>query len=131
MTEALPQELEAYCFGCPNVDEVEEVLRRFGFRLTFTMPAVKRRLTQTSLPAQYHFQGPDGMELLYLAGRDVGNEQRRLPPHQSRFWAVAGSSPQTYTSVLAALAKHWALQWQTPPGQPITSPGLKGVPTGV
>ena len=109
--------LEAFCSSCPNPNEVAAVLQGFGFQSTFTMKAVVRRKTTVSIPAQYHFEGPDGMEILYLAGRDVGDEKTRLPRHESRFWAFPGADSTRYRLVISILASRWTLHWQTPLAQ--------------
>jgi hypothetical protein len=112
MSQMQIEELEAFCSSCPAPNDVEAALQNFGLSLTFTMKAVIRRTAQVSIPAQYHFEGPDGTEILYLAGRDVGDGQIRLPRHRSRFWAIPGADPERYRQVTAALAIQWALHWQ-------------------
>jgi len=112
MVQTHIQELEACCSSCPDPNDVEVLLREFGLKLTFTMKAVARRRVETSIAAQYHFEGPDGAEILYLAGRDVGDGEVRLPPHASRFWAIAGADLGMYRKVISALSGKWALQWK-------------------
>ncbi len=109
--------LEAFCSSCPDPNEVAAVLQGFGFQLTFSMKAAVRRTTTVSIPAQYHFDDPDGTEILYLAGRDVGDEKTRLPRHESRFWAFSGADSTRYQLVISILANRWTLHWQTPLAQ--------------
>lgn len=82
-----------------------------GLTLVFQMPAVTHRRVETSIAAQYHFVAADGTEVLYLAGRDVGDSSTLLRPHASRFWLIAGGNPTIMQTVLAILAARWSLQW--------------------
>lgn len=108
----IERQQEAYCSCCPTLQEVERSLQEHGFTLVFQMHGITRRHTETSIPAQYHFTSPDGTEILYLAGRDVGDRYTRLRPHASRFWVIMGNNPTVAHTVMTVLAARFGLQWQ-------------------
>jgi hypothetical protein len=109
------QELEAFCSTCPAPEEVTAFLRTLGFTLDFHMPAVIPSACSAValLPAQYHYQRPDGMSLIYLAGADSATEDGvRLPAHQSRFWAYSGSDAAAFGWITRRVARQWSFTWR-------------------
>ncbi len=92
------------------------MLEALGLRLTFEMAATSpaQDLRVAPLPAQFHFRGPRGLEVIYLAGKDVSYEQYHpLPPHASRWWAYPGANPLLCAQVTKALSARWQLHWRT------------------
>jgi hypothetical protein len=109
-------ELEAFCNTCPAQDGVTAFLQIMSFALDFHMPEVSSsaRSGVPPLPAQYHYGRPDGMSIIYLAGRDTPMNGERLPIHASRFWAYEGADLGTFRSITRALAVRWSFTWQRP-----------------
>jgi hypothetical protein len=105
--------LEAFCQTCPPVEQVTTLLQSIGFSLDFQMSASPTGLSGTpALPAQYHYQHGDGIEVIFLAGKDVPlDEGVRFPVHQSRWWVYPGAKQEGYTLAIQALASHWFLVW--------------------
>jgi hypothetical protein len=112
-----PTELSAFCSTCPPARDVTEALAPFGFTLTFfmeeqTFPAYS---ATPPIPPQYHYRHQtDGTEVIYLAGKDAGDEEERLPAHASRFWIYPGASSQSMHLVAQWCAAKWHLSWQRP-----------------
>ncbi|SRR5712692_1551226 len=65
------QALTAFCATCPDPQEVTTILRGLGFSLTFQMEAILYPASSEApdLPAQFHFQGHAGVEVIYLQDR--------------------------------------------------------------
>jgi hypothetical protein len=111
------QELEAFCHTCPTPQEVTTCLHTMGFTLVFQMLAYIPPASSAvaPLPAQFHYERPDGMSIIYLAGQDRADEaEERLPPHASRWWAYAGADPDVFSRVTHALAVTWSCSWLRP-----------------
>jgi len=109
------QELEAFCRTCPTPLEVTAFMRTLGFTLVFQMPAYQPSASSAvaPLPAQFHYERPDGVSIIYLAGQDnVDEEGERLPPHASRWWAYAGVDLDVFSRVTHALAVKWSCTWR-------------------
>jgi hypothetical protein len=109
------QELEAFCLTCPAPQEVTECLHTMGFTLVFQMPACIPSASSAvaPLPAQFHYERPDGVSIIYLAGQDSADEaEERLPPHASRWWVYAGADPDAFSRVTHALAITWSCTWR-------------------
>src|SRR5947209_1719990 len=105
------QILEAFCQACPPPQEVTAFLSLMGFRLAFESPAYQPSATSevAPLPAQFHYERPDGMSVIYLAGPDrAEHEEERFPPHASRWWAYAGSDPSALGQVTRVLKHKWS-----------------------
>jgi hypothetical protein len=111
------QELEAFCRTCPAPQEVTACLHTLGFTLVLQMPACIPSASSAvaPLPAQFHYERPDGTSIIYLAGQDrADEEEERLPPHASRWWAYAGADPDVLSLVTHALAVKWLCTWRRP-----------------
>lgn len=109
------QELEAFCHTCPPPQEVTAFMHIMGFRLVFQLPAYQPSATSAMapLPAQFHYERPDGTSVIYLAGPDrAEDEEERFPPHASRWWAYAGADPDVFNRVTHALAITWSYTWR-------------------
>ena len=107
------QELEAFCSTRPAPDEVTAFLEVLGFTLDFCMDAFPASANQLpALPAQYHYGRPDGMSIIYLAGRDTPMGGEHFPHHASRFWAYAGADARAFSWIRGALAGKWSFNWQ-------------------
>jgi hypothetical protein len=87
--------ITAFCHCCPSVTAVTQTLHAAGCHLQFSMDAISPPSWASggALPAQYHYTGPFGVEVLFLAGRDSSRNGERLPPHAARFW-IDGSPGQ-------------------------------------
>jgi hypothetical protein len=86
-----------------------------GFTLVFQLPAYLPSATSAvaPLPAQFHYERPDGLSVIYLAGPDrAEDEGERFPPHASRWWAYAGSDPSALGHVAHALTIKWSCTWR-------------------
>lgn len=113
MTQA--QELEAFCRTCPEPQEVTACMHTMGFRLVFQLPAYQPSATSAvaPLPAQFHYERPDGMSVIYLAGSDrAEDEGEQFPPHASRWWVYAGSDLSALFQVSHALTIKWSCTWR-------------------
>src|ERR1700757_600443 len=107
-------ELEAFCLSCPAPEQVISFLERLGMRLDFQMdafmPPAYSDLAQ--LPAQFHFEDASGMSIIYLAGEDKAPEDDvRLPPHKSRFWAYSGYDLSVFGQITQCVAHQWSFAW--------------------
>jgi hypothetical protein len=107
-------ELGAFCHSCPKKEVVTSFLERLGMRLDFQLdaflPPAHSELTQ--LPAQFHFEGPGGMSIIYLAGQDRAPEEgERFPPHKSRFWAYTGADAHVFGWITQSVAHQWSFTW--------------------
>lgn len=104
----------ALCQTRPPVQEVSSTLEKLAFLLDFHMPRQEfPASTRTpAVPAQYHYKEKGGTEVIYLEGRDSGEDGERLPDHASRFWIYPGSSPETVNTVKWVLASQWQLIWE-------------------
>ena len=89
--------ISAFCHYCPSVEEVTHTLRSAGCHLQFSMDACSPPSWASggAIPAQYHYTGPSGVEVLFLAGRDSAGNRERLPPHAARFWIDGGLGPRS------------------------------------
>jgi hypothetical protein len=109
------QELDAFCQVCPEPQEVTASMATMGFRLAFQLPAYQPSVTSAvaQLPAQFHYERPDGMSVIYLAGPDrAEDEGERFPPHASRWWAYAGSDLSALGQVTHTLNLKWSCAWR-------------------
>ena len=105
--------LEAFCQHCPDPEQVTRTLQQLGFQLTFQMaPATYKSGTTPPLPAQFHYSDQHSNELIYLAGRDTGTEDMRLPDHYSRFWLYLGKDTERFNLVSQTLASQLNLRWK-------------------
>jgi hypothetical protein len=107
-------ELSAFCSMCLLPEEVSHVLERFGFVLGFTLPAEDdgAYMHLPPLPAQFHYDGPGGMRVIYLAGPDMALDGECFPEHQSRFWLCRGHDHAAFQRIASVLAVRWSLMWQ-------------------
>lgn len=62
-----------------------------------------------SLAAKFHLSGPQGSEVIYLAGPD--RPKASFPPHASRFWVYSGASPVFAQQAMHVLSRSWSLTW--------------------
>ncbi len=85
-------EIEGFCSCCPPAEEVLAALRDLDFRLDFSLDALSfpDSVDLAPMPAQYFYEGPCGVSIIYLAGVDP--EGKNLPFHSSRFWICAQMS---------------------------------------
>jgi hypothetical protein len=117
-------ERSPFCTTCPFVDEVTGVIAPLGYTLVFQMKADTARAYRDlpPLPAQYHYEGPHGASVIYLAGKDIpilGDDDdepasdglRSYPEHGSRFW-IAAPNAHAVLLVLRVLSRLGALKWQ-------------------
>src|SRR5215469_676960 len=114
MAKQTQRELTAFCTACPPAEEVTTLLHGLGFTLTFELPA------DHALPAQHHYEGSRGTEVIYLAGADApsyddqdayASPLKAFPEHRSRFWLYEGADPLLCKRVASALALRWPLSW--------------------
>lgn len=110
-TQQQPLERSALCSTCPTPEDVTHALQVLGFALTFQMKAQKTYVNPDIPPlgAQFHYAGPQGSEVIYLAGPDRPNAS--LPPHASRFWVYSGASPVPAQQAMHVLSRAWSLTW--------------------
>jgi len=82
-------EIEGFCSCCPPAEEVLAALRDLDFRPDFSLDALSfpDSVALAPMPAQYFYEGPCGVGVIYLAGVDP--EGKNLPFHSSRFWICA------------------------------------------
>jgi hypothetical protein len=117
-------ERNPFCATCPSANDVTEVLAPLGFTLVFQMKADPARASTNlpPLPAQYHYEGPRGTSVIYLAGKDIpmlgdegdepaGDRPLPYPEHGSRFW-IAAPDAHAVLLVLRVLARLGLLKWQ-------------------
>ena len=114
MSDKPASELLAFCATCPPPREVIAALAEIHFKLTFTMEEqhFSASLQTPPVPAQFHFRDAHGTEVIYLAGKDVGEEGECLPSHASRFWLYPGVDAAAAHLVAQFCATKWRLSWQ-------------------
>jgi hypothetical protein len=66
------------------------------------------------LPAQFHFRDSHGIEVIFLAGKDVDLDGGRLPEHTSRFWLYPGADRAAHHRIAALLSVKWSFTWRAP-----------------
>lgn len=108
--------ITAFCHCCPSVTEVTQTLHTAGCRLRFSMDACSPPSWAAggALPAQFHYEGPAGVEVLFLAGRDSASGRERLPKHVARFW-IDGSPSQKSREVqrrIVSLLNQYVSCWR-------------------
>lgn len=103
--------LTAFCSQRPDLTLLAQGLQTLGFQLTMHLPEkVYRAYTHLpAAPAQYHYQHPDGTEVIYLDGPDT--EDDNAPSHIARFWLYQGHAPQTVQQVMNLTSCHFGLSW--------------------
>jgi hypothetical protein len=116
MAQQKGEELSAFCATCPLPEDVSTVLGSLGFLLAFTMPAEEHGtyMHLPPLPAQFHYDGPCGTEVIYLAGRDTPLEGEVFPFHASRFWLYTGADAQAFQLTMSTLAFRYQFTWRVP-----------------
>ena len=99
------EERSAFCATCPQPVDVSNVLVSLGCVLAFSMPAEHEGayMHLPPLPAQFHYGGPGGLRVIYLAGPDIALDGECFPEHESRFW-LYGDHAQLATQWLIILA---------------------------
>jgi hypothetical protein len=114
MAQTVEVECSTFCTTCPRPEEVSNVLASLGFALDFTMPAEDEGayMHLPPLPAQFHYEGPGGVRVIYLAGPDVALDGECCPEHESRFWLYGGHDQAVFQQVASMLAVRWSLSWQ-------------------
>ena len=110
------KDVGAFCQTCPHPQDVTTVLQSLGFRVGFQMNADDQQayMQLKPLPAQIHYEGPGGMNIVYLAGEDIDiDDEHVFPKHASRFWLYcAGEPEQTFQYTLDTLANAFSLSWE-------------------
>lgn len=108
------EERSAFCATCPQPADVSNVLASLGCSLAFTMPAEDEGayMDLPPLPAQFHYEGPAGIHVIYLAGPDIALDGECFPAHQSRFWLSGDHNQAAIQQVASILALRWLLKWQ-------------------
>lgn len=119
-------ERSAFCATCPQPAEVSKVLSNLGCSLAFSMPAESEGayMDLPPLPAQFHYEGPGSLRVIYLAGPDIALDGERFPVHQSRFWLYGDHNQVAFGQVASVLAVRWSLTWQR---RGCSSPSLEEV----
>ncbi|GCE18678.1 hypothetical protein [Dictyobacter kobayashii] len=102
--------LEGFCQTCPDPQEVAAMLEPLGLSLQF-QSAVSISYSAPYLPAQYHYQGAQGTEVIFLAGKDTPENGTRFPPHRSRWWIYRGASHYAFNLVAQEIAARWGIDW--------------------
>jgi hypothetical protein len=100
--------------------QVSTLLEREGFRLSFSLPACRRRWGW--LPAQYHYADAAGTEVIWLSGQDpeAREQDPTAPEHRSRFWVYAARrAPERAEQIRARLRQVWGLDWYPLPAQQV------------
>jgi hypothetical protein len=114
-THTKPIALDTFCQSCPSADEVTAFLAKQGFDLVLHLgpsaPRCRYRGCGPTLPDQYHYRDRFNTDVIYLAGKDIPEEQERLPAHASRWWLYPGGNHDAYTSIKGLLALQWGLHW--------------------
>jgi hypothetical protein len=107
-------ERSAFCATCPQPADVSNVLASQGCVLAFSMPAENEGafMDLPPLPAQFHYEGPCGLRVIYLAGPDIALDGEHFPLHQSRFWLYGEHHQVALQQVASVLAVRWSLTWQ-------------------
>jgi len=108
------EERSAFCATCPSPMEVSNVLASLGCVLAFTMPAELEGayMHLPPLPAQFHYEGPGGLRVIYLAGPDIALDGECFPEHESRFWLYGDHDQTVFQQVASKLSVRWSLSWQ-------------------
>jgi hypothetical protein len=108
------EERSAFCATCPQPADVSNVLTSLSFVLAFAMKAEVEGtyMHLPPLPAQFHYEGPGGVRVIYLAGQDIALDGECFPEHQSRFWLYGGHDQTVFQQVASVLAVRWSLSWQ-------------------
>jgi hypothetical protein len=114
MVRQKEEEHSAFCATCPQPADVSKVLSSLGCSLAFSMPAEDEGayMHLPPLPAQFHYEGPAGVRVIYLAGPDIALDGERFPEHQSRFWLYGDHDQAAFGQVASVLAIRWQLKWQ-------------------
>src|SRR5215471_6945834 len=114
MAQHQEEERSAFCATCPQPAEVRKMLGNLGCSLTFSMPAEDERayMDLPPLPAQFHYEGPGGVRVIYLAGPDIALDEEHFPEHRSRFWLYGDHDQVAFGQVASVLAIRWQLNWQ-------------------
>src|SRR5690348_4307830 len=107
-------ERSAFCATCPQPAEVSKVLSNLGCSLAFSMPAESEGayMDLPPLPAQFHYEGPGGLRVIYLAGPDIALDGERFPAHESRFWLYGNHTQVAFQQIASRLSVQWSLRWQ-------------------
>ena len=107
-------ERSAFCATCPQPADVSNVLANQGCVLAFIMPAENEGayLDLPPLPAQFHYEGPCGLRVIYLAGPDVVLDGECFPAHKSRFWLYGDHDQAVFQQIISKLSVRWSLSWQ-------------------
>ena len=107
-------ERSAFCATCPQPVDVSKVLASLECSLAFSMPAENEGayMDLPPLPAQFHYEGPGGLRVIYLAGPDIALDGERFPEHQSRFWLYGDHTQAAFQQVASRLSVRWSLRWQ-------------------
>ncbi len=125
------QDVSAFCQTCPRPQDVTSVLESLGFHVSFQMQADNQHayMQLKPLPAQVHYEGPCGMNVVYLAGEDIDiDDEYAFPKHASRFWLYcAGESEQTFKQTMNVLTGAFSLSWKPLTIPATTVPHLKDV----
>ncbi len=113
MAQAKKQSRERAAFSplCPPVEEVKPVLQELGFTLVRHIKASQYNYL-APLPDQYHFEGPQGLEIIFLAGKDIPEDGGKFPHHNLRWWVISGADQLKTQQVKRVLAAHWFLSWR-------------------
>jgi hypothetical protein len=108
------EERSAFCATCPQPTDVTNVLANLGCVLSFTMPAEDEGayIDLPPLPAQFHYEGPGSLRVIYLAGPDVALDGERFPEHGSRFWLSGDHDQAAFQQIASKLSVRWSLRWQ-------------------
>src|SRR5438876_11386682 len=80
MVHQQEDERSAFCATCPEPTDVSKVLAGQGCSLVFCMKAEDEGayMDLPPLPAQFHYEGPGGVRVIYLAGPDVARDGEPL-----------------------------------------------------
>ena len=126
MVHQSEDERSAFCATCPQPTDVSNLLASQGCSLAFSMPAEDEGayMDLPPLPAQFHYEGPGGVRVIYLAGPDVALDGERFPAHQSRFWLYGDHDQAAFGQIASVLSVRWSLTWQ---GCGCSSPSLEEV----
>ena len=114
MAQQKEEERSAFCTICPRPEEVTHLLESLGIVLDFSMPAESEGayMHLPPLPAQFHYEGPGALHVIYLAGPDIALDGECFPNHKSRFWLYGGHDLALFQQVASVLAVRWSLTWQ-------------------
>jgi hypothetical protein len=114
MVHQIDEERWAFCATCPLPADVSNVLASLGCVLAFRMPAEYEGayMHLPPLPAQFHYDGPGGVRVIYLAGQDIALDGECFPEHESRFWLYSGHDQAAFKQAASMLSVRWSLSWQ-------------------